>query len=113
MSKCRAADDDHACLRDGWPFAYRGTVVCLLPKVASTAWKLVLLKDAGVRGYPGDGGRFDSRPHGVLLPDSVSGVSSAEWSRLVANGPGVMIVRNPFTRLLSGYLDKVGSSTKA
>ena len=97
-------DSGHACLRDGWPFAYRGTVICLLAKAASTSYKLALLKSAGVPGYPDDEGRFGLDPHGKLLPESVN---ADEWRQLVASGPAYMIVRNPFTRLLSGYIDKV------
>ena len=100
-------DPGHACLRDGWPIAYRGTVLCLLAKVASTSFKLALLKSASVAGYPDAGGRFDTRPHGELLPDSVSGLDAAEWVRLADSGPAYIVVRNPFTRLLSAFLDKV------
>ena len=114
--RCKAgnnSDPGHACLRDGWPIAYRGTVLCLLPKVASTSFKLALLKSAGVAGYPNAEGRFDHQPHGERLPDSVSGLDAAGWARLAASGPAYMIVRNPFTRLLSGFLDKVEGSDPA
>ena len=97
-------DDGHACLRDGWPFAFRGSVICLVAKAASTSYKLALLKSAGVPGFPDDEGRFSLDPHGEQLPESVD---AHEWKRLVASGPAYMIVRNPFTRLLSGYIDKV------
>ena len=66
----------HACLRDGEPFVYRGAIICLLAKVASTRLKLLLLKSARVPRFPdvtpGDADRFDTDPHGETLPDSVS-----------------------------------------
>merc|ERR1740139_1216922 len=106
----------HACLRDGEPFVYRGAIICLLAKVASTRLKLLLLKSARVPRFPdvtpGDADRFDTDPHGETLPDSVSGVGDEEWRTLVGStsAPRYIVVRNPFTRLLSGYLDKVERS---
>ena len=99
----------HGCLRDGVPFAFRGAVVCLQAKVASSSWKLVLLKSAHVSGFPDEAGRFDDSPHGRSLPSTVSQPSSAEWSRMLREEatPRYMIVREPFARLLSAYLDKI------
>ena len=107
-------------LRDGVPFflkpsdrssiggtggARAASLVCLSEKVGSTAWKLLFVKALAAQGLS----KFDLRasPHKV----HVTQLSHEEQQRMLAD-PAVlrfMFVRDPYSRLLSGFLDKAST----
>ena len=97
-------------LEDGKPFAYPATpapsssaggavVLCLLPKVGSTTWKLALLSNL----LPISRKRLLTRsPHRKRrMP------RAGPPRELLRTVPRIIIVRDPYDRLLSGYLDKI------
>jgi len=97
-------------IRDGVPFVFKSSeqkacVVCLSEKVGSTAWKLLFLKSMSSQGRA----HFDLKqsPHKV----AVAPLPRAEQSELLFS-PKVlrfMFVRDPYSRLLSGWMDKASS----
>jgi hypothetical protein len=101
-------------IRDGVPFVFKNNdhkacVVCLSEKVGSTAWKLLFLKALAAQGRVA---HFDSKqsPHKV----AVAPLPPAEVALLVAS-PQVlrfMFVRDPYSRLLSGWLDKASTAQR-
>ena len=97
-------------LEDGKPFAYPAApapsssaggavVLCLLPKVGSTTWKLALLSNL----LPISRKRLLTRsPHRKRrMP------RAGPPRELLRTVPRIIIVRDPYDRLLSGYLDKI------
>ena len=97
-------------IRDGIPFVFKSSeqkacVVCLSEKVGSTAWKLLFLKSMSTQGRT----HFDLKqsPHKV----AVAPLPRAEQSELLFS-PKVlrfMFVRDPYSRLLSGWMDKAST----
>ena len=89
---------------DGVPFLHthvdqgvsHAAVICLVEKVGSTTWKLLLLQ--GLRDLTTRASILTHSPHGA--PASPC---SAEWLSIA---PRFLLVRNPYSRLLSGFLDK-------
>lgn len=94
-------------MQDARPFLFRSpstgrrAVLCLNQKVSSVAWKLLLL-----RAHPALGivnGTPISVPHRAPAePDPAFRLALADRSV-----PRLLFVRNPYSRLLSGYLDKI------
>mmetsp|Transcript_42423 Transcript_42423/g.70546 ORF Transcript_42423/g.70546 Transcript_42423/m.70546 type:complete len:282 (+) Transcript_42423:134-979(+) len=92
-----------ARFQDGYPFVVRGehTILCLLSKVGSTSWHRALL-----RALPGNSG-YSKSLHIVDYPPTTR-LSGTAWQALIASSvPRVIIIRNPYERLLSAYLNKV------
>jgi hypothetical protein len=92
-------------MKDSWPFLFenardarRRAIMCLNHKVGSTTWKLALLRGTNHASFH----RLDRTPHGSASPAS-PGCEAATADRAVRR---YMMVRNPYSRLLSGYLDK-------
>lgn len=101
------------------PFVYRislsadPSIICLTPKSGSTTLKLALAKGLNIPRYPDRDGVF--RIVGdIKLPYNTS---ATEWTNILQRcrmgepfcqkAKRYMIVRNPHSRLLSGYLDQV------
>eukprot|EP00316_Scyphosphaera_apsteinii_P004972 CAMPEP_0119312562 /NCGR_PEP_ID=MMETSP1333-20130426/26884_1 /TAXON_ID=418940 /ORGANISM="Scyphosphaera apsteinii, Strain RCC1455" /LENGTH=266 /DNA_ID=CAMNT_0007317203 /DNA_START=199 /DNA_END=999 /DNA_ORIENTATION=- len=89
-------------MTDGVPFLIGENAsrafVCLNQKAGSTSWKLAFLR-ANPKAV-----RFHSltrSPHGAPAMEGCDTYKNA-----TANIPRFMVVRNPYSRLLSGYLDK-------
>lgn len=96
---------DSLKLSDGFPFLFRpspseSSVICLSPKSASTVWNLAIVKALPTHT------RFHNlteNPHQVPLHNTLQQISTALADAKV---PRIRIVRNPYSRLLSGYIDK-------
>ena len=90
-------------MNDGMPFLFRrnesAAFICLNQKVGSTTWKLALLRaseDPKVQRTFFD---LQNSPHGAPATPGCRNQTSAAIPRF-------MVVRNPYSRLLSAYLDK-------
>ena len=90
-------------MKDGDPFLFwnplaeKAAIVCLSEKAGSTTWKLALLQVHGPYSV------FDSSPHTAKRPKPPK--DCPLWA-----GPSprsYALVRNPYSRLLSGYLHLV------
>ena len=100
-------------VRNGQPFAFRAplggseVILCLLPKVGSTTWKLALLSALHPRRHAQLLEQSPHRRRGVhRLPRDTSWTTRNRAVRIV-------VVRNPYDRLLSAYLDKMVLQRKA
>ena len=83
-------------MRDGVPFLTSSSaVLCLVQKVGSTSWKLLLLRGSTHLAYHS----LKKKPHGAPAPEHC-----LSTPMLVA--PRFLLIRNPYSRLLSGFLDK-------
>ena len=98
-------------VRNGQPFAFRGAhgrpvVLCLLPKVGSTTWKLALLSALHPRRHSW---LLERSPHQRRSVHKLPSFTSAKLRQAVR----IVLVRNPYDRLLSAYLDKMVLQRKA
>ena len=97
-------------VRNGQPFAFKGAqgpvILCLLPKVGSTTWKLALLSALHPRRH---GWLLERSPHQRRHIHELPSFASAKLRRAVR----IVLVRNPYDRLLSAYLDKMVLQRKA
>ena len=92
-------------LVDSQPFLYRidskpkWALMCLVPKGGSSMWKRALTRGLMEQGLPmtDEPGRW----HNQMLPYNVSARDVT-----LAKMPRYMLVRHPFSRLLSAYLGK-------
>lgn len=85
--------------------------MCLCEKTGSTAWKLLFLRALGEQGHLEEPFRLSTSPHKALVKQR----SRAERAQeLLADPrvPRIMLVRDPFARLLSGFLDKASTSRR-
>lgn len=111
-SKSTQSQDSHNILIDGYTFYYRrnttsqGALICLLSKVGSSMWNLLLLKAAGAPDFPDSRGIFSKSGHLARLPIS-SSVATYELALRTPTVPRFAIVKHPLARLLSGYVGKV------
>ena len=103
-------------LRDGIPFgvkaderhpASRGMLFCLCEKTGSTAWKFLFLRMLRDQGRLQDPFRLNISPHKTRIKQ----LSFSENKQLLDDPkvPRIMLVRDPFKRLLSGFLDKAAT----
>mmetsp|Transcript_7201 Transcript_7201/g.12132 ORF Transcript_7201/g.12132 Transcript_7201/m.12132 type:complete len:283 (+) Transcript_7201:182-1030(+) len=96
-------------MTDGCPFLVpsKRAILCLSEKVGSTTWKFALLRAQPAAWRYHD---LDYSPH--IKPPS--GTSADEFAAAVAKSaaPRFMLVRNPYSRFLSAYLDKVRLQNK-
>ena len=105
-------------LRDGVPFFYNGhrgaALVCLSEKTGSTAWKLLFLKALAGTGRLEEPFLLTQSPHKVKVRVMTPSLPRAEQERLIADPgvPRIMLVRDPYARLLSGYLDKASTARR-
>lgn len=108
-------------ITDSFPFLFQNqrnksqsALICLLQKTGSTKWKSLLLKHLNntyfaeaLKSKPGGGSTVrDVHRQAQNLPC----VSLEDYQRAMqydSKIPRIFIVRNPYERLLSGYLDKV------
>lgn len=100
---------------DGYPFLYRNprtgrrAIICFCEKVGSTMWKAVILR-ALDPNYFRLMKQNDFGPHqadkNLRLPHFKEFYSAINDTSV----PRFLLVRNPYTRALSGYLDKVASA---
>uniref|UniRef100_A0A7S1YD35 Carbohydrate sulfotransferase n=1 Tax=Sexangularia sp. CB-2014 TaxID=1486929 RepID=A0A7S1YD35_9EUKA len=86
---------------------------CFVPKNACTQFKQILYKDAlGLAELPPALARNADQIHYVDDLPLLSSLSLAERRRVLSSYHRAMFVRNPYSRLLSCYRDKVVSYTK-
>ena len=81
-------------------------MLCLLPKVGSTTWKLALLSALHPRRHKW---LLERSPHQRRSVHELPSFTSAKLRRAVR----IVLVRNPYDRLLSAYLDKMVLQRKA
>ena len=98
-------------VRNGQPFAFPGVggrpvILCLLPKVGSTTWKLALLSALHPRRHSW---LLQRSPHRKRHVHELPKFTRAQLQRAVR----IVLVRNPYDRLLAAYLDKMVLQRKA
>jgi len=111
-AKILRAMEAQTTVRDGVPFLLNSgdghggaAVVCLSEKVGSTAWKLLFVKALASQGLSSF--NLHASPHKA----KVKVQPHSEHERLLSDPavPRFMFVRDPYSRLLSGYLDKAST----
>ena len=100
----KASCDPCEYMNDGCPFLVptKRAILCLVHKGGSTTWKLALLRaQKQARRYH----RLQRSPHSR----PPSGNTALDFTAAAQNRsvPRLMMVRNPYSRILSAYLDKV------
>ena len=100
---------------DGYPYLYinprtnQKAIICFLEKVGSTAWKTLLLKSFNVP-------YLSISPHVAEYKNKNTPKVTREMFEAALKNPvipKIMFVRNPYSRLLSGFVDKVYNVTDA
>jgi hypothetical protein len=97
---------------DGFPYIYTNprsgeqALMCLVEKVGSTEWKSMLLKSLNVKYFYGKLRQHDGNPHTHIYPLPVYRYQEFKAVLENPNVPRILFVRNPYNRLLSGWLDK-------
>mmetsp|Transcript_41851 Transcript_41851/g.69663 ORF Transcript_41851/g.69663 Transcript_41851/m.69663 type:complete len:382 (+) Transcript_41851:113-1258(+) len=94
---------------DGYPLYIGGkhaggpAIMCLLPKVGSSNWHVAIL-----RKFFGDKYKEGGHVHYVPYPPTdIMRTFPFRWRAVMASSvPRVIIVRNPYERMLSAYLSK-------
>ena len=101
---------------DGFPYLYinpqtnQKAIICFCEKVGSTAWKTLLLKsfnDTNFLSSSAHGGEYKNDSTPKITRDVY------EAALIDPDIPKLMFIRNPYSRLLSGYGDKVYNITDA
>ncbi|XP_063969224.1 carbohydrate sulfotransferase 14-like [Lytechinus pictus] len=77
-------------------------VYCYVPKVGCTSWKALLLNMSGYLQYP-----QNSHDKARAVFPSLSNFDVEKAREITAGYKSFMFVRNPFTRILSAYRDKI------
>jgi hypothetical protein len=97
-------------LRNQFIFMEKNSFVFVyVPKVACTNWKALLRHLSGFPDYLDSSLAHDKRKNGLVYLSDV-----AEWKEILAD-PGIAkysFVRNPYTRILSAYLNKFEPLTR-
>lgn len=76
-------------------------IYCATPKIASTAWRRLLLSLLGKQI------KFSSSPHTSELFKELKNINKSEIQFRLNNYPKIMFSREPLERVLSGYRDKL------
>eukprot|EP01036_Dinobryon_divergens_P031130 gene31130-40481_t len=101
---------------DGFPYLYinpqtnQRAVICFCEKVGSTAWKTLLLKSFN------DSNFLSTSAHiGEYKNNSTPKITRDIYEAALTDPetPKIMFIRNPYSRLLSGFGDKVYNITDA
>ena len=99
---------------DGYPYLYinprtnQKAIICFLEKVGSTAWKTLLLKSFNAVPI------LTVSPHIAEYKNKYTPKVTREMFEAALRNPvipKIMFVRNPYSRLLSGFIDKVYNVT--
>jgi len=105
---------------DGYPFLFKNpksnasALVCLAEKVASSTWKSFFIKALEYKLFISEI-RKGADPHFVKFKESQN-ILSQKSIKVIAdailnpNIPRIMFTRDPYSRALSGYIDKVVDS---
>ena len=96
---------------DGCPFLFRNNrtgqraIMCLNEKVGSTAWMLLMRRAMA----PAEGAVTDIMRRYPMGPYGAAAESLSDFTRAAedASVPRIMMVRNPYSRLLSAFTDKL------
>ena len=84
-------------------------VYCFIPKVACSSWKTLIGQMAGHTGPTNSvHERSFLRQYGLKYMDEIN---YAERNRLISKYNSFIFVRHPFSRLVSGYLNKIAAKT--
>jgi len=115
MSKAVFKRVPYYSLLDGFPYLYinpetkQKAIICFCEKVGSTSWKALLYKSFNESQFQSMNIlKFD--PHAAQYKNRFTPKTTKEiFEAAVKNKsiPRIMLVRNPYSRLLSGFLDKV------
>lgn len=115
MSKAVFKRVPYYSLLDGYPYLYvnpetkQKAIICFCEKVGSTLWKTLLFKSFNESHFRSMNIlKFD--PHAAQYKNRYTPKTTKEiFEAAVKNKtiPRIMLVRNPYSRLLSGFLDKV------
>mmetsp|Transcript_10502 Transcript_10502/g.15785 ORF Transcript_10502/g.15785 Transcript_10502/m.15785 type:complete len:294 (-) Transcript_10502:569-1450(-) len=107
-------------IMDGYPFLFKNpkstasALVCLAEKVASSTWKSFFIKTLEHKVFESEI-RKGADPHFVKFKESQN-ILSQKSIKVIAdailnpNIPRIMFTREPYSRALSGYIDKVVDS---
>jgi len=110
-------------IRDGFPFLFvhpktnMSAILCLPEKVASTTWKSLFIKTLEYNLFETQI-RKGVDPHFVRFNETKN-VLNPRSARIIANAildpniPRIMFTRDPYSRALSGYADKVADTTES
>jgi len=82
------------------------TTYCAVPKVASSNWKFLFRKFAGVTSYSNLAMAHDRKKSGLKYLSDLEFDEIEEWMQNTNNFK-FLFVRNPYTRILSCYLNKI------
>ena len=80
-------------------------VFCFIPKISCTSWKRTLYKAEN------NGTELEGDPHSQSVLSRLKHYSSSERKEILRTYYKAMFVREPFSRLLSGYLNKATKLT--
>ena len=104
---------------DGYPFLYENpetnqkAFICVSEKVGSSAWKALLLKSFDENFFATFVNSTKIDPHAAQFRNNkTEKTTKAMYEAALKDSsiPRIMLVRNPYSRILSGYLDKVDAA---